>query len=528
MTVTGLVLSLPVGYWENFVVESTDIEFLYSTLMEKEVPLTSADLIVALVYERIQVEKEKLEQDRDSQGDVYLPKNSYEVGQMLVFPAFGWKSGKVEEVRPGFNPDIPDFQVLRVAFEDGEVRQLAAGVGEHVLNTPPEMDGFGPGLDLETVVRGYGEDLQAVLEDELETNPNFVRIAGKWFPRALLVDVNAGHLNLAEAVLDMAGGGPLGTPALLEQIGLSTDVNARLVEFSLDMALQEDARFDEVGPSGEILWYLNRLEPEEVLKPSPFLRYQEIPHDRSKLSEGMLALERQIDDELTPFAGKVQAMSEVSIPLIFPHWRAGTLPLSARVKHLFPTAYEAPRIRFMLVDGDTGQKFPGWVVRNHRYVYGLKEWYRTKGTFPGSMIRIKRSKTPGEVIVQCETRRPTRDWVRTVLVGSDGGVVFAMLKQSMSTAFDERITVMVPDAAALENAWMLRKENQNFENLMIDVVRELARLTPQSHVHAAELYTAINTIRRCPPGPILATLASTPGFIHVGDMHFRFDDSGRS
>lgn len=528
MTVIGQVLSLPAEYWENFTVESTDIEFMYNDLMEKEAPLTSLELINALVLERIRKEKGKLEQERSSQGEVYLPGGNYQVGQALLFPAFGWKRGKVEEVRPGFNPDLQNFSVMRVVFDDGEVRQIAAGLNDHILNNPPEIKEMDMGLDPEAVVRDFGEDLQAVLEDELGTNPDFVRIAGKWFPRALLVDVNAGHLNLAEAVLDMAGGGPLGTAALLDQIGLSTNVNARLVEFSLDLALQEDPRFDEVGPSGEVLWYLNRLEPEEVLKPSPFLRYQEIPHDRSRLSEGMLALERQIDDELTPFSGKVQAAAEVSIPLIFPHWQAGTLPLSSRVKHLFPTAYEAPRIRFMLVDGDTGQKFPGWVVRNYRYVYGLKEWYRSKGTFPGSLIRVRKGKNPGEVIVQCETRRPTRDWMRTVLVGSDGGVVFAMLKQSLSTAFDERVTIMVPDVAALEQAWVQRRENQNFENLLIEVVRELARLTPQSHVHAAELYAAINTIRRCPPAPMLAALATTPGFIHVGDMHFRFDDSDRS
>ncbi len=529
MMVTGSVLSLPVDYWKNFAVNTLDIEFLYSHLMDKEVPLTSLELLTALVQERIRQEKQHLEQERNAQGDIYLPNGTFKVGQALVFPAFGWKRGKVKDIRPGFNPDLPDFQVMQVAFEDGDVRQLAAGMAEHILNIPPEMSALGPGLDEKSVVNEYGEDLQAVLEDELDTNPDFVRIAGKWFPRALLVDVNAGHLNLAEAVLDMAGGGPLGTPALLEQIGLSTDVNARLVEFSLDMALQEDPRFDEVGAAGEIVWFLNRLEPEEVLKPGPFLRYQEIQYDRSLLSDGMLALERQIDDELTPFAGKGPVVAEVSIPLIFPHWRAGTLPLSSRVRHLFPTAYEAPRIRFMLVDGETGQKFPGWVVRNHRYVYGLKDWYKTKGIFPGSVVRVRRGKNPGEVIVQCETRRPTRDWVRTVLVGSDGGVVFAMLKQSLSTAFDERMTCMVPDTTALDQIWLQpRKDNQSFEALLVNVVGELARLTPQSHVHAAELYAAVNTIRRCPPGPILAALASIPGFIHVGDMHFRFDDSDRS
>jgi hypothetical protein len=56
----------------------------------------------------------------------------------------------------------------------------------------------------------------------------------------------------------------------------------------------------------------------------------------------------------------------------------------------------------------------------------------------------------------------------------------------------------------------------------------LAKLNPQSHVHASELYTAVNIIRRCPPGPILALLASRPWFIHVGDLHYRFDDSERS
>ena len=75
----------------------------------------------------------------------------------------------------------------------------------------------------------------------------------------------SGHLNLAEAILDMAGGGPLPTKALLEQVGLTSNTNSNLVEFSLDHALQEDPRFDEVGPAGETLWFLNRLEPESCL-----------------------------------------------------------------------------------------------------------------------------------------------------------------------------------------------------------------------------------------------------------------------
>lgn len=521
--------SMAEDYWLNFTVKPTDVEFLYNYLLDKEVPLTSRELIAALVEERIHQEKQALEQKRMADGEMYLPKGTYKAGQSLVFPAYNWRPGKVVDVRAGRNPDLGEFEVIQVAFANGENRSFAAGLKEHVLNNPPDQTQSEPGMDSETVLSEYGEDLQAVLEDELQTNPDFVRIAGKWFPRALLVDINAGHLNLAEAVLDMAGGGPLPTSSLLEQVGLTSDENAKLVEFSLDLALQEDARFDEVGPAGQVDWFLNRLEPEDVRTVNPFLRYTEIPFDRSILTPQMVALERQIDDELSPFAGKGQAVPEVSIPLIFPHWRAGTLPLSQRVRHLFPTAYEAPRIRFMLVDGDSGQKFPGWVVRNHRYVYGLKEWFQSKNAFPGSLIRIRKGANPAEVIVQCETRRPLRDWVRTVLVGSDGGVVFAMLKQNLSTSFDERLTIAVPDPAALEQVWLnAKRENQSFEKLLTHVARELVKLTPQNHVHSAELYAAVNTIRRCPPGPILAALASTPTFIHVGDLHFRFDDSERS
>jgi hypothetical protein len=60
-----------------------------------------------------------------------------------------------------------------------------------------------------------------------------------------------------------------------------------------------------------------------------------------------------------------------------------------------------------------------------------------------------------------------------------------------------------------------------FERLVINMVRELAKLNPQSHVHASELYAAINVVRRCPPAPLLALLASSPALAHVGDLHFR-------
>jgi hypothetical protein len=183
----------------------------------------------------------------------------------------------------------------------------------------------------------------------------------------------------------------------------------------------------------------------------------------------------------------------------------------------------------VLVDGETGQKFPGWVVRSNHYVYGLQDWYKSHGLMPGSLIRIKRGKDPGEVIVQCDSQRGSREWVRTVLVGSDGGIVFAMLKQIITAAYDERMAVAIPDPQVLDTAWkQIQKDRVPFERIVVNLMRDLAKLNPQSHVHASELYTAVNIIRRCPPGPILALLASRAWFIHVGDLHYRFDDSERT
>jgi hypothetical protein len=517
--------SLREDYWNTFELQEEDIEFLYTYLLDKETPLTSQELISALVEERIRREKIDIEQQHSSKGIIFLPKERYSPGQSLVFPAFEWRSGQVLSSRPGRNPDLGVFEVIRVRFEDGDEKEFATGLEDHRLNEPLDMTQVDGSLDKQSVLDEYQAVLLGRLEEDLSTNPNFVRIAGRWFPRALVVDVNAGHLNLAEAVLDMAGGGPLPTSELLKQVELPTNVNPKLVEFSLDLALQEDARFDEVGPAGEVSWFLQRLEPPEVQETPANLQYNEMDYDRSLLTEDMISLEQELDDELSLLEDS-QHLDEVEVRLIFPHWRSGTLPLSTRMEDLFPTAYETPRIRFMLVDGDSGEKFPGWVVRSKRYVFGLREWYESKGLIPGSVIWVRRGKRPGEVIVQSDSRRPSREWIRTLLVGSDGGIVFAMLKQVVAGSYDERMAIAVPDVAAVDEIWRkVHKDRVPFERIVVNTVRELAKLNPQSHVHASELYATVNIMRRCPPGPILALLSSRPWFVHVGDLHFRFDDS---
>ncbi len=521
-------LSIREEYWEDFELQAEDVDFLYAYLLELETPLTPNELIRALVADRIQRELKAIEAKRLAGGRVYLPQDEYELNQMIVFPAIDWRQAEVIEKRDGYNPDLGTFSVIQVRFENGEEREFAAGLAEHTLNNPQDVsDSSMPSPD--SVLRDYDDILIERLEAGLEDNDDFVRIAGRWFPRALLVDVNAGHLNLAEALLDMEGGGPLSTGELLKHVELPTDENPKLVKFSLDLALQEDVRFDEVGPAGKILWYLQRLEPEGVRKTPDVLRYESVEYDRNTLTPEMLELEIRLDDEWTPGRHPKTKGAEISIPLLFAHWRAGTLPLTSRIQTCFPTAYEAPRILFTLVDGETGEKFPGWVVRKGGYVFGLAKWYQERELMPGSIVIVRTGDEPGEVIVQVDAQRSRRDWVRTLLIGADSGIVFATLKQMVSAVYDERMGFMVPDMKMLDQVWEKRRKTPlPFERVVADVARELTKLNPQNHVHVTELYAAVNLVRRCPPGPIMALLASRPWFVHVGDLHFRFDDSAGS
>ena len=76
--------------------------------------------------------------------------------------------------------------------------------------------------------------------------------------------------------------------------------------------------------------------------------------------------------------------------------------MSHDLTSLFPTAIESPRIRFHFVDAVTGDKFPGWVVRLEKYVYGLREYYLSKGVIPGSYIILETGDNPGEIKVSTE------------------------------------------------------------------------------------------------------------------------------
>ncbi len=461
-----VAFKLPSEYWQDIQVTPKDVENLHTLLFERETPLTTRDLVSEFVESRIRVEKQAEADKRSAGGKTYLPKEKYLVGDGLVFPALAWKSGKVSAVRAGKNSAAEPFDVITVDFDDQSARMFAAGLASHVLNEVPADQAEEDGDNVAAIIHEYGAAIENNLEASFTADDGLVKIAGSWFPRALLVDINQGQLNLVEAVLDMAGGEPLTTSDLMKDTELPTGVNPKLVEFSLNYALQDDERFDEVGPAGQVLWCLRRLEPDFVRSVPPQLQYAEVDHDRDALSPEMLSLETQLDDELTNDGGMLDAredVSSVTITLIYPHLRAGTLPVSRRTRKLFPTAYETPRVRFTLVDGKTQQRIPAWVVLEDGYVFGLREWYQAHQLIPGSLVEVRRGEKPGEVIVDARTQRASKDWVRTVMVGSDGGFVFATLKQPITAELNDRMVVHVPDFKALDPIW---EKKRSFEELL--------------------------------------------------------------
>jgi len=517
---------LPPDYWINLSLSKTDLEFVSNFLFEKETPLNEEELVPILVEERIRAERQTLLAQQQAGAKGYLPKDRYQTGETLVFPALNWEKGNVIAMRPGVNPALGEFDVIMVEFENGAKRQFASGLESHALNQPLEVALDDQGLNPSNVIKTHGRELKGKLTEALKSDQDLVQIAGRWFPRALLVDVNLGHLNLSEAVLEEAGGKPLPASALIEQVDLPGNVNPKLIEFSMNYFLQEDGRFDEVGPAGEVLWCLKRQEPEAVRElPGP-LRYQPIEYDRSTLTSEMLALEGELDDELGESSAPPEEQDEVLISLTYPHWRAGTLPLSPRVRGLLPTAYESPRIRFTLVDALTNAEMPAWVERQHRYVFGVGDFYKKYGLNPGSLIAVRKGKKPGQTILEAKVHRPSRDWVRTVLTGSDGGIVFAMLKQNITSTFNERMVIAVPDVQGVDEACQqITSRHLPFDQLVLMVMQELVKLNVQGNVHAQELYSALNVVRRCPPAPLLAYLASRPAYKHVGDLHYRLTES---
>jgi hypothetical protein len=513
------------AYWQEFAIDDRDLDYLYGLFLEDERPRTSDDLTLSLIRTRCE-EEEALIKRELARGALFQPEKSYEVGEQVVFPVFGYALGSIVGVRPGYNPKYSDFEVIQVRFEGEEkAREFASKLNyPHKLNREE-----GELLQVEELVspvelyEQHGSDVQRKLLERLWLSDDFVSFRDEWLLKGLLAEIHEGYLNIAEAMLDVKGM-PLPAQELLSELDLPAEIAPAAQVFSLNYALAQDGRFDDVGNDGQSLWFLRRLEPPEIIHLPPSLRYSPVIYDRAILGEELLRWEMEIDDEITGLAAPStkEEVSSVTIILNYPHRRVGTIPLTSKTEDFFPRG-DGERMMITFVDGRTGEEMLGWVVRQHKYVYGLKGWYDKHEIPVGAYIKLERTDAPLAIVVDYPRRRKKREWIRVVTVVG-GRLTFAMQMKAIGCEYDELMVLGEDDPAEIDSLWLRSEESgKSVSEVMRQVFPELAKLNPQGTVHVKTLYSAVNVEKRCPPGPILAELASMPCFLAVGDGYWVYD-----
>ncbi len=513
-------------YWQGFTLSPADLEFLRNLLLDAEQPMKTEALAEALIGEHCRREEAALRAEL-SRGVIYQPKKRFAIGDKVLFPAFDFRVGEVIEVRPGHNPEYGDFEVITVDFgPDRRPRSFAANLSApHKLNvSTPELliieSAEPPARLLATVAAG----LPAVLCEQLAQQPDFAVFEDRWLLRILMADVHIGHLNIAEAAIEMANA-PVETTALLAELDLPAEMKPEILAFSLNSALSADGRFDQVGPGDKRCWILRRMEPPEALEMPPSLRYTPIPFDRSLIASDLIQVEWELDDEWSDELISEPAAVRATLPsttllLIYPHLSAGTLPLNKHTRPFFPRGH-GERTIVTLIDGRWGQRFPGYVVHSGRYVAGLRPWYEQHKLPAGAYIVLERRDKSGEVVVDFKPKRMRREWIRKAQV-VDGKLDIQLRKGEVACEYDE--TVIIGDERADEIARLRATPafaDRALDQIVYEIFADLAGLSQSGSVHAKTVYSAVNLVRRCPPGPIFAVLSSDPRFEPIGNGLYR-------
>jgi hypothetical protein len=519
------------GWLNDFTITDEDIEHLNSLLLEHEIPMDVTTLARAIIEERVRKERERLK-DRFKDAVLYDPAHTFEVGQRVVFSTFDFAMGEVVATRQGDNGEYGEFGVVGVTFDDpglntGESPRefamnfpvehaLNAGNGQNIPYLPTED------LNIEDIFESDAfDDILDMVDERLQEDDSLIRVAGQWFSKELMLDANEGHMHLAEAILDMFGGGPLSTEEVLENIGGLGEEPLALQVFSMNYAMNNDNRFDEVGPTGEVLWYLRRMEPEQVQQTPPMLRYEPIPYDHDALSAEAQRLEEELGDEHSPLPFAPARIQEARVISIYPHRRCGTLPLNHQAARIFPTARTTEHVSVTLVDASDNETFPGWVVRSQKYVHGLAPLYSKHALPIGSTIRLRRGDEPGHIVVDFQSYKPRSEYV-TIVSADEGQIGFETAKRGIGADFDELLLLGVDDLDGVDRLFQSNPANQQpLATILRVIIPMLGKLTAQGHVHAKTLYSVVNVVRRCPPGPIFATLENNPDFENVGGHYWK-------
>ena len=514
-------------FWSSLGTTPADIERAYAFLLERGNAASSREIAAHLIEWHVRAEEQRLADAAARSAPTYQPKETYAVGQHLIFSAHANREGVVTQIRASDNPRIAPFQVLTVQFE-GETppREFAmAYPAPHPLN---EDRAALTDLNLKPAeaIAQHGEMVRAALVRHLSADKEFVRLDDGWFLRGLLPEIHAGYLNLAVAAIEQSNDA-LRTADLLKIFEFPDSIKKSAATFALNVALANDARFEDVGPSSDPRWFLTRLEPAEARERPKIL--EAAPARKISLSSELETIAAELHDEadLNGDANNAPATprDEVTLILTYPHRRAGTLPLTPAVRALLPT-FEHPRLRIHFIDATTQEKFAGYAVQDGFYLAGLTHWFNARKLSPGAYLSLKRGSAPLTVVIDYQPQRERGLWVR-VARGINGQLTFSQEKRPIAHKSDEEMLIVIGDPLGLEAAAQRAREQHSLAALLEEIFPELAKLSGAGRVHAKTLYSAVNLIRRAGPRAVLSALAESSAFSSVGGGYFVLNEAHR-
>ncbi len=513
-------------FWKEVGTTNADVEHLYGFLLERGAPATSRELTAHLIEWRVREEEKKLAELAARRAPLYQPKQTYQVGEHLIFTALDNREGVVERVRAGDNPRLGDWHVIAVRFADEpKPREFAMGyAAAHPLNEDLTKSAESLELTPEQAIEQQGDAVRVALVKRLSGDKEFARVGDDWFLKGLLPEIHAGYLNLAEAAIEQAGDS-VRTADLFKILDLPPTAKKPTAMFALNLALENDERFEDVGPVSEARWFLTRLElPEARERPAVL---EAAPAGKIALSGELDLIAKELYDEadLNGDANLPAAAprDEITLILTYPHRQAGTLPLTPLVRALLP-AFAEPRLKFNFQDAVTQDKFAGYAVAQGHYLAGVSQWFAARKLSPGAYVTLRRSADPLTLIIDYQPQREHSLWVR-VARGVNGHLNFSQEKRPLSHKYDEEMLIVIGDPAGIEAVAQAARQQRSLTLLLEEIFPELAKLSGAGHVHAKTLYSAINLIRRAGPRAVMGALTESRAFTSVGGGYFVLNEA---
>lgn len=401
---TGMQLdTLTPRYWQDFELTDGDLRYLSELLIEEEAPLIVEDLTRRVMEKRVGDEKAVWD-NREAKGRVYQPRETYEEGDHLVFSALADTVGTVVGVRTGRHPDHDTFSVIQVRMEGAdEIREFASNFSQpHALNFIQVEQGEDVSLDnldaaATQLFERYGNYVTPVVLAGLHESAEFANFGGEWFLKGFVLQIQEGHLNLAEAVLDLASGFS-GAQAILDVLEMPADTSVAVQMFSLNHALasDEDERFEFAGTKSRMEWRLPRVADTKALRFTRGPKDISLDHTLDEVVE--IAADRPLDGVTT---GEAKEWSHV---LTFYDWYWGHLPFDAGARGLLdePLLPGQCCSRIELRPASGGETFPAIAYYPSERQLGwwgsaeLRGFFEKHELAPGATVTVRRTSSAND------------------------------------------------------------------------------------------------------------------------------------